>query len=89
MTDVTRKAIVALLAVDETASVEERDRVAAALAGTVRVMSIAEAAKRLGVTRPTVYAYIQSGLLARSKSGMIAETEIVRFANAQQERRVG
>ena len=68
MTEITRKAIVALLAVDETASEEERNRVTLALAGeaptsTPKVLRIAEVAERLGRTKQTVHNLINAGRL--------------------------
>lgn len=64
MTEITRKAIVALLAVDETASEEERDRVALALSGAApKVLRIAEVAERLGRTKQTVHNLINAGRL--------------------------
>lgn len=66
MTEITRKAIVALLAVDETASEEERNRVTLALAGAApapKVLKIAEVAERLGRTKQTVHNLINAGRL--------------------------
>lgn len=76
MTEITRKAIVALMAVDETATVEERDRIAFALAGRVRVFNVAETAEMLGLSRPTVYDMIKKGELKRTSRGQITEFSI-------------
>ena len=73
MTEVTRRAIIALAAADETATVEERDRIAFALAGRVRVFNIAETAEMLGLSRPTVYDMIKKGELKRTSRGQITE----------------
>lgn len=76
MTAATRKAIVALLAVDETATEAERNRVALALSGRYGVLSVAEAAERLGVSRPTIYRLIKAGYLTRTQGGEISELSI-------------
>ena len=65
MCEVTKKAIIALVAADEMATDAERESVAAALAGEFRPLTICEAAERLGVTRPTVYAMIRAAKLVR------------------------
>ena len=63
----TRKAICALLAVDPEATREDCDRVAQALAGepadTLAVLTIAEACKRLGCSRTTIWRRVNSGKL--------------------------
>ena len=79
MTEVTRRAIVALAAADETATEEERDRIAFALAGRSRLYNIAETAKMLGVSRPTVSTMIQRGMLTRTAHGEISEQSIYRY----------
>ena len=63
MTASTRKAIVALLAVDETATPEERDRVALALAGGAAVLSVKEAMQRLGCSRQYIWRLVKAGRL--------------------------
>ena len=63
MTASTRKAIIALLAVDETATPEERDRVALALAGGVAVVSVKEAMRRLGCSRQYIWRLVKAGKL--------------------------
>ena len=79
MTEVTRRAIIALAAADETATVEERDRIAFALAGRVRVFNIAETAEMLGLSRPTVYDMIKKGELKRTSRGQITEYSITEY----------
>lgn len=82
----TRKAITALLAVDDTATTEERDRVAIALAGSSAVLKIATVAERLGLSRPTVYGLIRRGVLRTNVDGMVSEVELNRYVlNTQQE----
>ena len=66
----TKLAIIALLAVDKTATDEERQTVARALAGTPPgpvVLSIKEVCRRLGKTRQTVYNLCKRGLLQSVK----------------------
>lgn len=63
MTASTRKAIVALLAVDETATPEERDRVAMALAGGAAVLSVKETMQRLGCSRQYIWRLVKAGRL--------------------------
>lgn len=71
MTDVTKKAIIALVSVDETATKEEREFIARALAGDMRpiarVIKLGEAADRLGRTVRTVQNLIATGRLAGVK----------------------
>ena len=64
MTDVTRRAIVALLAADETATEKERTDVAIALRGDIaRKVTFKEACARLGISRPTLHRLVKSGRL--------------------------
>lgn len=79
MTEVTRRAIIALASADETATEEERDRIAFALAGKARLYSIAETAKMLGVSRPTIYALVKRGMLDRTPNGEISERSIYKY----------
>lgn len=79
MTEVTRRAIVALAAADETATEEERERIAFALAGKARVYNVAEAARMLGVSRPTIYALVRRKMLERTANGEISEYSIHRY----------
>ena len=66
MTEATRKAIIGLLAVDETASDAERERVARALKGEPpKVLKFSEVAERLGRTKQTVHNLVNAGLLER------------------------
>jgi excisionase family DNA binding protein len=75
----TKAAIAALLAVDESATDEERTAVVAAASGQWRALTIVEAARRLGCARPKVYKLIREGLLATTPDGNIAELELSRF----------
>ena len=79
MTEATRRAIIALAAVDETTSPEERDRIAFALAGRVKLYTIAETAKMLGLSRPTIYDMVKRGELQRTSRGQITETSINKY----------
>ena len=79
MTEVTRRAIVALAAADETATDEERDRIAFALNGKARVYTIAEVAKMLGLSRPTVYDMVKKGELKRTSRGQISEYAVHQY----------
>ena len=64
MTDVTRRAIVALLAADEPATEKARTDVAIALRGDIaRKVTFKEACERLGVSRPTLYRLVKNGQL--------------------------
>lgn len=71
MTEITRKAIIALISVDDTATKEERDRIARALAGDIRpvarVIKLSEAAERLGRSIRTVQNLISCGRLTGVK----------------------
>ena len=87
MTEVTRRAIIAIAAADETATAEERDRIAFALAGRVRVFNIAETAEMLGLSRPTVYDMIKKGELKRTSRGQITEYSITEYLRGSNERR--
>ncbi len=75
----TKNAIAALLAVDANATEEERTAVVAAASGQWRALTIVEAARRLGCARPKVYKLIREGLLATTPDGNIAELELSRF----------
>ena len=63
----TRKAICALLAVDPEATQADRDRVAESLAGepvdAVATLTIAEACKRLNCSRTTIWRRVRAGRL--------------------------
>ena len=84
MTAATRKAIVALMAVDETATADERERVAAALAGRMcEVLTVAEVARRLRVSRMTVYAMSRRGHLARLQDGRISARSVEQYLEGQ------
>lgn len=69
----TKQAITALLAVDPTATDTEREAVALAMQGSndPAVLKIKDVAKRLGLTRQTIYNMVRRGDLAPVKSGGI------------------
>lgn len=71
MTEVTKKAIIALVSVDATATKEERESVARALAGDMRpvarLIRLSEAAERLGRTVRTVQNLVAAGRLTGVK----------------------
>lgn len=75
----TKAAIAALLAVDESATDEERVAITAAISGKWRALTIVEAARRLGCERPKVYKLIREGRLNTTPDGRVAELEISRF----------
>lgn len=75
----TRAAITALLAVDDTATDAERTAVAAAVSGQWAALTITEAAKRLGCKRPKLYKMLRMGLLHATPDGRISELELARF----------
>lgn len=79
MEESTRRAIIALLAVDATATADERNRVSLALANTWRAVSVAAASRMLGVTRPTIYRLVRDGMLSRAADGRISEQSIERY----------
>ena len=79
MQTVTRNAIAALMAADETATEDERKRVALALSGEYTAMSVVDTAKRLGVSPPTVYSMIRAGKLERLSDGRISGLSIERY----------
>lgn len=75
----TRAAIAALLAVDEGATDDERNRVTVALAGKPKLLTQTEAARRLGVSRRTVINMMKRGMLVPANgSARISEVEINR-----------
>lgn len=78
-----RKAINALLIVDEAATEEDRNRLTVALAGEVRLWSKTEAAARLGVSRPTLDKHIRRGLITTTATGKISEVEVERLLSAR------
>lgn len=68
MLDSTRDAIAALVAVDKTMTDDERERVMAAMRGDgCAVVTFADACKRIGVSRPTVYRLVKCGRLVAIK----------------------
>ena len=75
----TKNAIAALLAVDANATEEERTAVVAAASGQWRALTIVEAARRLGCARPQLSTRIREGVLATTPDGNIAELAVWRF----------
>lgn len=68
----TRAAIVALLAVDPNATDAEREAVATLMTGESQgpaVLTIKEVCKRLGRTRQTVYNLVKRGMLSAVTNG--------------------
>lgn len=88
MCEITKRVICAAIAADDTATDAERDRIAEAVAGLDRQLTITEAAARIGVSRPTLYAMIRSGKLARTASGKIAARSVNDFLNATKAKEV-
>ena len=75
----TKAAIAALLAIDEGATEDERNRVTVALSGEPKLLTQTEAARRLGVSRRTVINMIKRGMLVQANgSARISEVEINR-----------
>ena len=67
-----KSAIIALLAVDTSATDDEREKVAAALRGEIKgptVLSVREVCERLGRSRQTVHNLVKAGLLVAVKGG--------------------
>ena len=64
ITDLTRRAICALLAADDQITDAERERVAFALrGGGTSVIRIGEVCQRIGRSRPTVWRLVRKGYL--------------------------
>ena len=75
----TKAAIAALLAVDESATDEERTAVMAAASGQWRALTIVEVARRLGCERPKVYKLIREGWLPTTPDGKVTELTLSRY----------
>jgi len=75
----TKAAIAALLAVDESATDEERTAVMAAVSGQWRALTIVEVARRLGCERPKVYKLIREGWLPTTPDGKVTELTLSRY----------
>lgn len=75
----TQAAIAALLAVDESATDDERTAVVAAASGQWRALTIVEVARRIGCERPKVYKMIREGQLCTTADGKITELELSRY----------
>lgn len=81
MLDTTKKAIVALLHADDTATEKERQRVVDALKGekSQKIISYGEAGERLGLCKNTIYNLVKIGRLEgvqgnRRKMGVTLES---------------
>lgn len=85
MCELTKKAIAAVLSADETATEEERRRVAEALAGVPMPMTICEAAERLGVSRPKLYMLIRQGRLSRIADGRVDGKSVAEYLKPRKE----
>lgn len=82
MCEITKRAVLAILAADDTATDDERERVAMAVSGEYAPLTICDAAERLGVTRPTLYAMVRAGKLTRLADGRICGRSVADyFAN--------
>lgn len=79
MCEVTKRALMAVVNADETATDDERRRIEAAIAGEYEAMTITEVADRLSVTRPTVYAMVRSGKLKRLADGRICGKSVADY----------
>lgn len=75
----TKAVIAALLAVDESATDEERTAITAAISGQWRALTIVEVARRIGCKRPKVYKMIREGQLNTTADGKITELELSRY----------
>lgn len=75
----TKAAIAALLAIDESATDEERTAVMAAASGQWRALTIAEVSRRLGCKRPKVYKLIREQCLPTTPDGKITELTLSRY----------
>lgn len=71
MCEVVKRAILQMIAADDTASDDERERVMMAVTGEYAPLTICAAADRLGITRPTLYAMIRAGKIKRLADGRI------------------
>ena len=88
MCEVTKRAMLALVNADDTATDEERRRIETAIAGEFEPLNVSAAAERLGVTRPTIYALVRAGKLARLSNGRICGKSVADyFANNKTEGR--
>ena len=82
MCEVTKRAMLALVNADDTATVEERKRIEVAIKGEFEPLKVYQAAKRLGVTKPTIYAMVRAGKLTRLANGRICGRSVADyFAN--------
>ena len=88
MCEVTKRAMLALVNADDTATDEERRRIETAIAGEFEPLNVSAAAERLGVTRPTIYALVRAGKLTRLTNGRICGKSVADyFANNKTEGR--
>ena len=88
MCEVTKRAMLALVNADDTATEDERRRIVTAINGEFEPLSVSAAAERLGVTRPTIYALVRAGKLTRLANGRICGKSVADyFANNKTEGR--
>ena len=79
MCEITRRAVMAIMAADDTATDVERDKVARAVAGDYPPLTVCAAAERLGVSRPTLYAMIRAGRLRRLPDGRVCGSSVADY----------
>ena len=84
MCEVTKRAVIALLAADDTATDDERERVAMAVKGVVAPYTITDAAGRLGVSRPTLYSMLRAGILQRLPDGRVDARSVADYLTNRQ-----
>ena len=88
MCEVTKRAMLALVNADDTATEDERRRIATAIAGNFEPLQVSQAAARLGVSRPTIYALVRAGRLTRLANGRICGRSLADYlANNKIDRR--
>ena len=79
MCEVTKRAMLALVNADDTATDEERRRIEMAIAGEFEPLNVSEAADRLGVSRPTIYTLVRAGKLTRLADGRICGLSVADY----------
>lgn len=79
MCEVTKRAMLALVNADDTATDEERRRIETAINGEFEPLNVSEAADRLGVSRPTIYGLLRVGKLTRLADGRICGKSIANY----------
>ena len=81
MQTMTKNAIAAIMAADDTATVEERARVVDALSGEWTPLSVSDVANRLGFSRPKIYALLRAGILERTADGRVSTKSVADYCN--------